>query len=370
MHHMQPQPEYRFIISGGGTGGHIFPALAIADELRKRYPTAQFLFVGAENRMEMEKVPMAGYEIRGIPVTGIDRQNWGRNLYFPFKLWKSIKMCRGIIKKFDPHIAIGTGGFASGPTLYLAQRQGIPTVVQEQNSYPGLTNRILSKKAKALCVAYDGLETYFPKGKIHFTGNPVRTGLGNSALSPSEARLQLGLDTNKKTLLVLGGSQGAGRINDELQEGFRKIIAAGHQVLWQCGRGYYDQLKVEIGNVPGLILTDFLPRMDLAYASANCIVSRAGAGTISELCLVGKPVILVPSPNVANDHQTKNARNLEKNSAALLIRESEIENLIPQALALFSDSEKQATLAGNIVKLAKPNATAEIVDIIEKYLPQ
>lgn len=367
---MQPQPDYRFIISGGGTGGHIFPALAIADELRRRFPRAKFLFVGAENRMEMEKVPLAGYEIRGIPVIGIDRQNWGRNLFFPFKLWKSLKICRGIVKNFDPHMAIGTGGFASGPTLYLAQQRGIPTVVQEQNSYPGLTNRLLSKKAKALCVAYDGLEAFFPKDKIHITGNPVRASLGNAALNPAEARLQLGLDPNKKTLLVLGGSQGAGRINDELQEGFNKIIEAGHQVLWQCGRGYYDQLKVEIGNVPGLVLTDFLPQMELAYASADCIVSRAGAGTISELCLVGKPVILVPSPNVADDHQTKNARSLEKNNAALLIRESEIEDLIPQVLALFADSEKQATLAGNIVKLAKPNATADIVDIIEKHLPQ
>ena len=299
----------KFILSGGGTGGHIYPAIAIADELRRRFPDAEFLFVGASDRMEMQKVPQAGYKIVGLWIAGLQRKLTLDNLLFPVKLSVSLLKAISIVKKFKPDVVIGTGGFASGPLLQAANLSGIPTVIQEQNSYPGITNKMLAKKANRICVAYDGLEKFFPKDKIVITGNPVRRDLVVASNQRSEAVSHYGLDPNKKTLLVLGGSLGARRINQLIAKELVSISALGLQVIWQCGKLYYNEYeKFASSNIQ---VVAFIERMDLVYAAADFIISRAGASSVSELCLIGKPVVFIPSPNVAEDHQNKNARVLE-----------------------------------------------------------
>lgn len=359
----------RIIISGGGTGGHIFPALAIANGLKSKYPNAAILFVGAEGKMEMEKVPAAGFDIVGLPIVGFQRRVTYKNLILPFKLIASLLKARSIVKSFQPDVVIGVGGYASGPTLKMAQQLGIPTVVQEQNSFPGKTNRLLAKKVAAVCTAYEGLENVFPKSKIHFTGNPVRSELKSLTISKSEAfALFPALNPSKKTILVIGGSLGARTLNEGVLNGLASLDQQDVQVLWQCGKYYVQQMQEALANSlsKNVVVTDFIARMDAAYALADVIVSRAGALSISELCLIGKPIILVPSPNVSEDHQTKNAMALVKNNAAVLIKDNEAKaSLMHQAIALLNDGEKQSQLANAIVQLAKPNATDTIIQVIE-----
>ena len=296
--------NYKIILSGGGTGGHIYPAIAIANELKSRYPNAEFLFVGAKDRMEMEKVPQAGYCIKGLWISGIQRQLTLKNLNFPFKVINSLWEARKIVKSFKPDVAIGTGGFASGPLLQVAASNNIPTLIQEQNSYPGITNKLLAKKANKICVAYDGLERFFPSEKIIKTGNPVRQDLLDIDSKVEEAKKYFNLIEGKKTLLVIGGSLGAKRINELIKDELDYFNTLNMQVIWQCGKLYYKTYKIE-GNERHVQLHKFINKMDLAYAAADIIISRAGAGSVSELCIVGKPVIFIPSPNVAEDHQTK-----------------------------------------------------------------
>lgn len=359
--------SYRFILSGGGTGGHIYPAVAIANELKKRHPDAKFLFVGAKDKMEMEKVPQAGYEIKGLWISGIQRKLTLKNLMFPFKLISSLITARKIVKQFRPHVAIGTGGFASGPLLRMAEGLGVPCVLQEQNSFAGITNKLLAGKAKKICVAYDGMERFFPKEKIVKTGNPVRMDLVDLKTDKAEAINFFGLDVRKKTLLILGGSLGARRINQLVEMELSFFEEQGLQVLWQCGKLYYEEYKkYESDSVKVLA---FVNRMDLAYVAADVIISRAGAGSVSELCLVGKPVIFIPSPNVAEDHQTQNANALVSKEAAIMLRESELDAEFEQKFTELMDSkELQSQLGTNIKKLAMPKATEHIVDEIEKLL--
>ena len=350
--------SYRFILSGGGTGGHIYPAIAIANALKERYPEAEFLFVGAKDRMEMEKVPQAGYNIKGLWISGLQRRLTLKNLLFPLKLISSLMKSGKIVRQFKPDIAIGTGGFASGPVLQVAAKRGIPCVLQEQNSYAGLTNKILAGKASKICVAYDQMERYFPKDKIVKTGNPVREKIVAAEDSREDAIAFFGLNSGQRTLLVLGGSLGARRINQLIESQLSFFEELGIQVLWQCGKGYYKQFK-KYENQTVKVL-DFVNRMDLAYAVADVIISRAGASSVSELCIVGKPVIFIPSPNVAEDHQTKNAMALVEKSAALMIREEDLEEKFPEMFKELEDSEIQA--------LALPNATDHIVEVIESVL--
>ncbi len=358
----------KVIISGGGTGGHIFPAIAIANEIKKRFPEADILFVGAEGKMEMEKVPAAGFKIVGLPIVGLQRRFTWKNLLLPFKLLSSLMKARKIVHDFQPQVVIGVGGYASGPTLKMAQRLGIPTVIQEQNSYPGKTNRLLAKEVAAVCTAYEGLEQVFPKDKIHFTGNPVRAELRQLSLGKDEAFACFPqLDPAKKTILVIGGSLGARTLNESVLYGAEKLGSNGIQILWQCGKYYFEQMKEEVAKLSGaeIILTDFIARMDAAYTVADVIISRAGALSISELCLVGKPVILVPSPNVSEDHQTKNARALVKNHAAILVKDNEAKtSLLERAENLLADHKEQQQLSEAILRMAKPDATKEIVDTI------
>jgi UDP-N-acetylglucosamine--N-acetylmuramyl-(pentapeptide) pyrophosphoryl-undecaprenol N-acetylglucosamine transferase len=354
-------------MSGGGTGGHIYPAVAIANEIKRRYPDANFLFVGAKGRMEMEKVPKAGYKIKGLWITGIQRRLTLKNLSFPFKLISSLYNANKIINDFKPNIVIGTGGFASGPTLYRAAAKGIPTLIQEQNSYPGITNKLLSKKAKTICVAYDGLERFFPKEKIIKTGNPVRQDLSEISSKRNEALEFFKLNKNKKTLLVLGGSLGARAINKLIANHIHWIIENGVQVIWQTGKLYIDEYQKYDEN-EAVQTHAFLDRMDLVYAAANIIISRAGAGSISELCMVGKPVIFIPSPNVSEDHQTKNALEIVKKEAAILLKESELASFQSQFSELINDNEKQKQLSINIKKQELPQATQHIVDAIEDLI--
>ena len=314
--------KYKIILSGGGTGGHIYPAIAIANELKSRFPDAEFLFVGAKDRMEMEKVPHAGFNIKGLWISGIQRKLTMKNLSFPFKVISSIWDARKIIKSFKPNVAIGTGGFASGPLLRVAASNNIPTLIQEQNSYPGITNKLLSKKAKKICVAYDGLERFFPKEKIIKTGNPVRQDLLDIDSKVAEAKKYFNLIEGKKTLLVIGGSLGARRINELVRDELDYFNTLNIQVIWQCGKLYYTTYKID-GNEKHIQLYEFINNMDLAYAAADIIISRAGASSVSELCIVGKPVIFIPSPNVAEDHQTKNAMAVVRENAAMLIHESD-----------------------------------------------
>ena len=362
---MERKPK--FIVSGGGTGGHIFPALAIADELKARFPEADILFVGAEGKMEMQRVPEAGYPIEGLWISGIQRKLTLDNLMFPFKLFSSLKKSRKMVKQFQPDVVIGTGGFASGAVVKVAAGKGIPTLVQEQNSFPGITNKLLGKEVDKICVAYDGLEQFFPKHKIIKTGNPVRQGLLDVASKREEATAYFGLDQSKNTLLVLGGSLGARRINQLIEEQLPLFKEMDIQLIWQCGKFYYEEYKqYESAEVK---VRAFLDHMDLAYAAADSIISRAGASSVSELALVGKAVIFIPSPNVAEDHQTKNARSIVEQDAALLIKESELaETFVTTFKDLFNNKEKQMKLGQNFRKLALPQATKDIVDQIVELM--
>jgi len=359
------------IISGGGTGGHIFPAISIANEIKIRFPEAEILFVGAENRMEMQRVPAAGYEIVGLPVAGFDRKNLFKNIAVLFKLYKSMSLAKKTIRKFAPDVAIGVGGYASGPTLKVANQQGIPTLLQEQNSYAGVTNKLLAKKAAKICVAYEGMEQFFPKEKIVMTGNPVRQDLKCTPERREEAYSYFKLDPAKKTVLVLGGSLGARTLNQSMIRSLDLIEGGDVQYIWQTGKFYYenalDSIK-ERNNLP-LHLTDFISRMDLAYSVADVIVSRAGAGSISEFCIVGKPVILVPSPNVSEDHQTKNAMALVNKEAAIMVKDTQaVLELIPLVQDLMKNEAKLNSLSENIKKLALPDAASRIVDEIAKIV--
>lgn len=349
----------RIIISGGGTGGHIFPAIAIANALKRLAPDTVLLFVGANGKMEMEKVPAAGYEIVGLDIQGINRQSLWKNLALPFKLYKSIRKARRVIRDFRPDVAVGVGGYASGPLLHAAARIGVPCLIQEQNSYAGITNKRLAKKADRVCVAFEGMERFFPGDKILFTGNPIRREAVAIADKRMEAMVSLGLSPEKKTILLTGGSLGARTLNESMREGLERLVAADVQVIWQCGAYYYESLRrlIEPKYNENVKLTAFLQRMDFAYAAADVIMARAGAGTIAELCVVAKPTILVPSPNVAEDHQTKNAQALVNKTAALLVADSEApQKLIATALDLLNNQQQSEILCANLKKLAVLNA--------------
>lgn len=362
------EAQYKFIISGGGTGGHIYPAIAIANELKERYPDAEFLFVGAKDKMEMQKVPQAGYKIEGLWISGIQRKLSAQNLAFPFKLISSLWKSRQIIKKFKPNVVIGTGGFASGAVLKVASMLGIPTLIQEQNSYPGITNKLLANKAQSICVAYENMEAFFPRDKTKLTGNPVRQDLIYVDDKRIEGLTYFGLNSEKRTLLVLGGSLGARRINQLIEKELEFITQLGIQVIWQCGKLYYDEYKHWNEN-PNVHVFAFIDRMNLAYAATDFIISRSGASSISELCIVGKPTILIPSPNVAEDHQTKNALALSEKKAAILIKENELDEKFKTTFAdLISNDDLQQKLSKAIYKKALPNATKDIVDEVERLM--
>jgi UDP-N-acetylglucosamine--N-acetylmuramyl-(pentapeptide) pyrophosphoryl-undecaprenol N-acetylglucosamine transferase len=358
---------YKFILSGGGTGGHIYPAIAIANELKLRFPDAEFLFVGASDKMEMQKVPQAGYKIEGLWIAGLQRKLTIKNAMFPFKLISSLWKSRKIIKNFKPDVVIGTGGFASGPLLQIANNLNVPTVIQEQNSYPGITNKLLSKKANAICVAYENLERFFPKEKMILTGNPIRQDLISISEKRNEALQYFKLDPNKKALLVLGGSLGSRRINQLIEKEIPFLESKNLQVIWQCGKLYFDEYQKYIS--ANIQVVSFIDRMDLIYAASDFVISRAGASSVSELCLVAKPVIFIPSPNVAEDHQTKNAQAIADKKGAILLKESELEEKFETVFSdLISNENLQKQLSTNIKQLAKPNATKEIVEQIIKLL--
>ena len=360
--------SYRFILSGGGTGGHIYPAIAIANALRERHPDAAFLFVGARDRMEMEKVPLAGYEIKGLWISGLQRKLSLKNLLFPIKLISSLIGAANIVRRFKPHAVVGTGGFASGPLLKMAARRGIPCLIQEQNSYAGITNKLLARDATKICVAYDGMERFFPAEKIVKTGNPVRGDLIQHMKKSEEAYAYFHLDPKKKTLLVLGGSLGARRINELIAGKHASFNRFGLQIIWQCGKLYYEQYKGYASDT--VKIYPYLDRMDYAYALADIIISRAGAGTVSELCLAGKPAIMIPSPHVAEDHQTRNAEALVNRGAALMIAEKDLEARFESVFSeLYHSVEWQKQLGENIRQLALPEATEHIADEVEKLLP-
>jgi UDP-N-acetylglucosamine--N-acetylmuramyl-(pentapeptide) pyrophosphoryl-undecaprenol N-acetylglucosamine transferase len=360
--------KLKFILSGGGTGGHIYPAIAIANELKLRFPDADFLFVGAKDKMEMQKVPQAGYTIKGLWIAGLQRKITMQNMMFPFKLISSLWTSRKIIKEFKPDVVIGTGGFASGPLLQMANNLNIPTVIQEQNSYPGITNKLLSKKANSICVAYENLDRFFPKEKIVITGNPVRQDLLEINSKRKEAIKHYNLDPNKKTLLVLGGSLGARRLNRLIEKEIYNIISKDIQIIWQCGKLYYHDYN-HFTDRKIVQVVSFIDRMDLVYAASDFIISRAGASSVSELCLVGKPVIFIPSPNVSEDHQTKNARAILDKKGALLIKENELDATFEPIFSnLVFNEDLQKELSENIKKLARPNATKDIVEEIIKLI--
>jgi len=358
---------YNILISGGGTGGHIYPAIAIANEIKVRFPDAKFLFVGAKDKMEMEKIPQAGYEIKGLWISGIQRKQMVSNLSFPFKMISSLWRAKRIIDTFKPDIAIGTGGFASGPTLIMANRKGIPTLIQEQNSFPGITNKYLAKKATKICVAYDNLERFFPASKIIKTGNPVRQDLLTIHTKVNEARDFFELDKSKKTILILGGSLGARKINQLIENNLAFFKKQEVQLIWQCGKLYFEEYKKH-NSLENVQVHQFINRMDLAYAAADIIISRAGASSVSELCIVGKPVIFIPSPNVAEDHQTKNAKAIVDKHGAILLKEEELDTFPIVFETLIKDKGKQEHLSENIKELALPKATTDIVNEIEKLL--
>jgi UDP-N-acetylglucosamine--N-acetylmuramyl-(pentapeptide) pyrophosphoryl-undecaprenol N-acetylglucosamine transferase len=366
---------YKFILSGGGTGGHIYPAIAIANELKARHPQARFLFVGAKDRMEMEKVPKAGYEIEGLWISGIQRNLTVKNLSFPFKLMHSLSRSKKIIKDFQPDVVIGTGGYASAPLLRVASRKGIPCLIQEQNSFAGIANKWLAKTVKTICVAYAEMEKFFPKEKIVLTGNPVRQDIVLISEKREEAVAHFGLDKSKRTLLVLGGSLGARTINQLVEKSIPFFQDCNVQVIWQTGGYYFDMYK-KYNNSPSfggvgedIQVHDFLYNMDLAYAAADIVISRAGALSVSELCIVGKPVIFIPSPNVAEDHQNKNAFAVAKENAAILIEEKDLDILFESEFRILINSDsRQDELSKNIKKLAKPMAAKAIADEVEKLL--
>ncbi|HLP65678.1 undecaprenyldiphospho-muramoylpentapeptide beta-N-acetylglucosaminyltransferase [Flavobacterium sp.] len=360
--------KHKFILSGGGTGGHIYPAIAIANELKLRFPDAEFLFVGAQDKMEMQKVPQAGYEIEGLWIAGIQRKLTAQNAMFPLKLISSLWKSKKILRRFKPDAVIGTGGFASGPLLQMANSMNIPTVIQEQNSYPGITNKMLSKKANAICVAYENLERFFPKDKIVFTGNPVRQDLLDVDSKRNEGIDYFKLDATKKTLLVLGGSLGARRINQLIEKELDFLLSNGIQIFWQCGKLYYEDYK-KYNDKENVQVVAFIDRMDLIYAAADFVISRAGASSVSELCLVGKPTIFIPSPNVSEDHQTKNAKAIVDKKGAILLKESELDSTFETVFSdLISNENKQKEFSQNIKSLAKPNATKDIVEQIIKLI--
>lgn len=358
----------RILISGGGTGGHIFPALSIADACRRRFD-ADILFVGAEGRMEMEKVPAAGYRIKGLPVAGFNRKNLFKNFAVLFKLRKSLSLARNIVRDFRPDVAVGVGGYASGPTLKAAQRAGVPTILQEQNSYAGVTNKLLAGKAKAICVAYGGMERFFPADRIVATGNPVRKNLLETTATPGDARKSFGLRPDSPTLLVVGGSLGALTLNETLEKSITEITGKGIQVIWQSGNSFAERAAKAVEGVEGAVALPFISDMGSAYAAASLVVSRSGAGTISELQLLGKPCILVPSPNVAEDHQTKNARALETQGAAIMIPDAECRERLPDtAVTLLADSARLHEMAEALKGMAMPESDEKIADEIEKLL--
>ena len=358
--------KIKVIVSGGGTGGHIFPAISIANAIKNKCPNADILFVGAENRMEREKAPAAGYPIIGLPVSGFDRKHLQKNIKVLFRLFKSIRLADKTVKSFSPDIAVGVGGYASGPTLWAAARRGIPTLIQEQNSYAGVTNKLLASKAKAICVAYENMERFFPKDRIILTGNPVRQELQNDTISREEAIRFFNLDPSKKTILVIGGSLGARTINNSIAAGIEKI-PQNIQLIWQSGKGYDTQAQkaLEEKKPENIKQMPFISRMDMAYKAADLVISRAGASSISELCLLGKPVILIPSPNVAEDHQTKNAQALSTKNAALMIRDCDAQNLlIDTALKTVQDETSLKNMSDNISKMAQRDSATRIADII------
>jgi len=357
---------YRFIISGGGTGGHIYPALAIADQIKHEHADAEILFVGAEGKMEMQRVPKAGYKILGLPIAGIQRSLTLKNLAFPFKLLSSLRQARKIVRNFKPDAVIGVGGYASGPTLRAASNANIPCLLQEQNSYAGLTNKWLKNKVKHICVAYEGMDAYFPKEKLHRTGNPVRKHLMQLP-EKKEAYKALELVEDKPTIFIMGGSLGARTLNESVLNFLETINENQINLIWQCGKFYEQEMEVRMADHKSdfIKLMPFIDNMEMAYAAADIIISRSGALSVSELEVVGKPVIFVPSPNVAEDHQTKNAKSLVENDAAILIKDDEAEEkLIPRALQLLNDKERCEILSQNIKQMAKPNATEDIVKII------
>ena len=363
--------ELRVIISGGGTGGHIFPAVSIANEIRAKRPDAKILFVGAEGRMEMQRVPAAGYPIKGLPIAGFNRKNLLKNIPVLFKIMKSRAMARKIVSDFRPQVAVGVGGYASGPTLNVAESMGIPTLLQEQNSYAGVTNKILAKKARKICVAYDGMDRFFPADKILFTGNPVRQNLLDTNVSKVEAVRSFGLVPGKQTILIVGGSLGARTLNDSILGNLPLLKQQSRiQFVWQTGKYYSAEIKAELerrGCPENLKVMDFIGDMKMAYAAADLVISRAGAGSISEFCLLGKPVVLVPSPNVAEDHQTKNAMALVQKNAALYVPDADARRtLMPLAINTVVDHEKLESLSSNIVRLARPNAASDIADEVIK----
>jgi UDP-N-acetylglucosamine--N-acetylmuramyl-(pentapeptide) pyrophosphoryl-undecaprenol N-acetylglucosamine transferase len=358
----------RVIISGGGTGGHIFPAVAIAGALQAREPDLELLFVGAEGRMEMEKVPQAGYRIEGLPVAGFQRRLTARNLSFPFKLAASLWKARGILRRFDPHLAIGTGGYASGPVLRMAQRRGVPTLIQEQNSYPGVTNRLLARRADVICTAFADMAAWFPAERTVHTGNPVRQAIAQSALPREEGLAAFGLDPGRTTLFITGGSLGARVINEAIGAGLERLTAAGLQLIWQTGSAYRAAWSSR--ESASVRVLDFVARMDAAYAAADLIVSRAG-GTIAELCVAGKPCILLPSPNVAEDHQTRNVEALVHTDAAVLVTDAEAPTrLVDEIMALAADVPRRERLSRAIRALARPDATERIADEAFRLLDQ
>ena len=359
------EKELRVIISGGGTGGHIFPAVSIANAIKALRPDAKILFVGALGRMEMQRVPAAGYEIKGLPICGFDRKNLLKNFKVLYKIWKSQRMAKQIIKDFQPQVAVGVGGYASGPTLNKAAAMGIPCLIQEQNSYAGVTNKLLAKKAEKICVAYEGMERFFPVEKIILTGNPVRQALLDTTISREDAIKSFGLDPAKKTILLVGGSLGARTINESVLQHLDIVKSSDVQFIWQTGKYYSaaiaEQLKGQ--DIPNLKVTDFISDMGAAYKAADLVISRAGASSISEFCLIGKPVILVPSPNVAEDHQTKNALALSTRDAAIYVKDAEAPaTLLELAVKTVNDEAKLKSLSENVLKLALPDSA----DIIAK----
>ncbi len=359
------EKELRVIISGGGTGGHIFPAVSIANAVKALRPDAKILFVGALGRMEMQRVPAAGYEIKGLPICGFDRKNLLKNFKVLYKIWKSQRMAKQIIKDFKPQVAVGVGGYASGPTLNKAAAMGVPCLIQEQNSYAGVTNKLLAKKAAKICVAYEGMERFFPADKIILTGNPVRQALLDTAITREEAIKTFGLDPAKKTILLVGGSLGARTINESVLQHLDLVKGTDVQFIWQTGKYYSAEIakRLEGQNIPNLVVTDFITDMGAAYKAADLVISRAGASSISEFCLIGKPVILVPSPNVAEDHQTKNALALANRDAAIYVKDAEAPTtLLELAVKTVNDEKKLKSLSENVLKLALPDSA----DIIAK----
>ncbi len=362
--------ELRIIISGGGTGGHIFPAVSIANAIKAKHPDAKILFVGAIGRMEMQRVPAAGYDIKGLPICGFDRKHILKNIIVMFKIWKSQRMAKAIIRDFKPMVAVGVGGYASGPTLNVCASKGIPCLIQEQNSYAGVTNRLLAKKADKICVAYEGMDRFFPADKIVMTGNPVRQNVLKCTMTQEEARQSFGLDAGKKTILIVGGSLGARTVNESMRRHLDQVKSSEVQFIWQTGKYYNEEMNkaiIDFGAIPNLKVLDFINDMGAAYKAADLVISRAGAGSISEFCLLGTPVILVPSPNVAEDHQTKNAMALVNKDAAIYVKDADAaDSLLQTALDTVADDAKLKSLSENIKKMGLKDSADIIADEVVK----